>query len=123
MLNLLQGMVNAWDVPARQALAVEMVEDRNDLSNAIALNSSMMHMARLVGPAVAGYLIYAFGEGYCFLIDGFSYLAVIGALAAMRLPQASGRPPRMRASAAVSRRAAATHSAFARSARCWRWWR
>ncbi len=85
LLNLAQGAINAWDIPARQALAVDMVDDRDDLSNAIALNSSMMHTARLIGPALAGYLIYAVGEGYCFLIDGFSYLAVIGALAAMRL--------------------------------------
>ena len=88
-LNVLQGIVNAWDVPARQAFTVEMIEDRDDLSNAIALSSSTVHAARLVGPAVGGYLIYAVGEGYCFLIDGFSFLAVIGALLAMRL-----KPPR-----------------------------
>ncbi len=88
-LNMLQGIVNAWDVPARQAFTVEMIENRDDLSNAIALSSSTMHAARLVGPAVGGYLIYATGgEGYCFLIDGFSYLAVIGALLAMRLSPA-----------------------------------
>jgi MFS family permease len=84
-LNLFQGFVTAWDVPARQAFTVEMVEDSDDLSNAIALSSSMVHSARLFGPALAGYLIYAFGEGYCFLIDGISYLAVIGALVAMRV--------------------------------------
>ena len=84
-LNAFQGFVNALDVPARQAFTVEMIDDRDDLSNAIALSSSMVHGARLVGPAVAGYLIYVVGEGYCFLIDGVSYLAVIVALAAMRL--------------------------------------
>ncbi len=88
-LNALQGLVTAIDVPTRQAFTIEMVERREDLSNAIALSSSMVHAARLVGPAVAGYLIYAVGEGYCFLIDGFSYLAVIAALAAMRLVRAT----------------------------------
>jgi MFS family permease len=62
-----------------------MVDQPDDLANAIALNSSMVHSSRLVGPALAGYLIYAFGEGYCFLIDGFSYVAVLVALALMRL--------------------------------------
>jgi MFS family permease len=84
-LNAVQGLITSWDVPARQAFTTEMIEDRDDLSNAIALNSSMMHGARLIGPAIAGYLIYAFGEGYCFLIDGFSYLAVIFALVAMHV--------------------------------------
>jgi MFS family permease len=91
-LNACQGLINAWDVPARQSFTIEMVEDRDDLSNAIALSSSMVHGARLVGPALAGVLIYAFGEGYCFLIDGFSYLAVICALLAMRL-RPHVRPP------------------------------
>jgi len=84
-LSAFQGVVTAFDVPARQTFTVEMVEKREDLSNAIALSSSMMHAARLLGPAIGGYLIYAVGEGYCFLIDGFSYLAVLGALLAMRL--------------------------------------
>jgi MFS family permease len=84
-LAVVQGLINALDVPARQSFVVEMVEDRDDLSNAIALNSSMVHSARLFGPAIAGYLIYTVGEGYCFLIDGFSYLAVLAALVSMRL--------------------------------------
>jgi MFS family permease len=84
-LNAFQGLVNAFDIPARQSFVVEIIENRNDLSNAIALNSSMVHMARLVGPVVAGFLIYAVGEGLCFLIDGISYLAVLLALAMMRV--------------------------------------
>jgi len=84
VLGIVQGLINAWDVPSRQSFTVEMIEDREDLSNAIALGSSTMHAARLVGPAIAGYLIYAVGEGWCFLIDGFSFLAVLTALLSMR---------------------------------------
>ncbi len=83
LLNLFQGAVNAFDMPARQAFVIEMVEDRQDLGNAIALNSSLVNAARLVGPSVAGLLIAAVGEGYCFLLDGFSYMAVIASLLAM----------------------------------------
>lgn len=85
-LQVFQGLINALDVPARQSFVVDLVESREDLPNAIALSSSIVHAARLVGPAVAGYLIYAFkNEGVCFLIDGISYLAVLGALLAMRV--------------------------------------
>lgn len=84
-LSLFQGAINAFDMPGRQAFLVEMVEDREVLGNAIALNSSMVNMARLVGPSLAGIIIGAAGEGPCFLIDGLSYLAVIGSLLAMRL--------------------------------------
>src|SRR3954454_9995837 len=84
-LMLLQGVVNALDMPARQAFLVEMVDRREDLANAIALNSSMVNAARLLGPSVAGLIIAAVGEGYCFLIDGISYLAVIASLTAMRV--------------------------------------
>jgi MFS family permease len=76
-------------MPARQAFLVEMVEDRADLANAIALNSSMVNSARLIGPSIAGVVISISGEGYCFLIDGFSYLAVIGSLFLMRTIPAS----------------------------------
>jgi MFS family permease len=100
-LNAVQGLVNALDVPARQAFTVEMIEDRDDLGNAIALNSSMVHAARLVGPAIAGYLIYAFGEGYCFLIDGISYLAVIAALLCMRFAVRQRPSSHPRAAAAL----------------------
>src|SRR3954468_414397 len=82
-LQLFQGVVNAFDTPARQAFVVEMVEDRRDLANAIALNSSMFNGARLIGPSVGGILIALVGEGGCFLIDGVSYLAVIASLLAM----------------------------------------
>src|SRR5262249_2808729 len=68
-LALAQGVINAFDMPARQSLFVQMVENRDDLSNAIALNSSMVNATRLVGPAIAGVVIAAVGEGYCFLID------------------------------------------------------
>ncbi|MFZ3262812.1 MAG: MFS transporter [Terriglobales bacterium] len=83
LLNLFQGAVNAFDMPARQAFVIEMVEEQEDLGNAIALNSSLVNAARLIGPSVAGLIIAAVGEGYCFLIDGFSYLAVIVSLLAM----------------------------------------
>ncbi len=79
------GFVNAMDIPVRQSFVVEMVEDKNDLGNAIALNSSMFNGARLVGPSIAGILIYLVGEGFCFLINGISYLAVIMALLAMKV--------------------------------------
>lgn len=82
-LNLFQGAVNAFDMPARQAFLVEMVEDPEDLGNAIALNSSLVNGARLIGPSIAGLIIAVAGEGYCFLIDGFSYMAVIASLLAM----------------------------------------
>jgi MFS family permease len=85
ILNVFQGLVNAFDTPARQSFVVEMVEDKKDLANAIALNSSMFNSARLLGPAVAGVLIATVGEGICFLIDGISYLAVIASLLAMTI--------------------------------------
>jgi MFS family permease len=71
-------------MPTRQAFVVQMVEEKKDLGNAIALNSSMVNMARLIGPSLAGIIIAAAGEGYCFLIDGLSYIAVIVSLIAMR---------------------------------------
>jgi len=95
-LVLLQGFINAFDMPARQAFVVQMIERREDLGNAIALNSSMVNGARLVGPAIAGIVIGAVGEGYCFLIDGFSYLAVIASLLAMRVAPVNPRVNRRR---------------------------
>jgi MFS family permease len=85
VLSVMQGAINAFDMPGRQAFMVKMVEDRADLSNAIAINSSMVNMARLVGPSLAGMLIAVSSEGWCFLIDGISYLAVIASLLMMRL--------------------------------------
>lgn len=85
-LTLLLGVINAFDASTRQAFVVEMTDRREDLSNAIALNSSMFNGARLVGPAIAGPIVRAFGEGVCFLINGISYIAVIASLVAMRIP-------------------------------------
>jgi MFS family permease len=84
-LSAFQGLINAFDMPARQAFLVQMVDDKQDLGNAIALNSSMVNLARLVGPALAGAVIAVSGEGACFLIDGISYIAVIASLVMMRL--------------------------------------
>ncbi len=97
VLSVFQGFINAVDMPARQAFVVEMVESREDLPNAIALNSSMVNGARLIGPSVAGVLIAAVGEGWCFAIDAASYVAVIVSLLAMRVtaPAAAGRRRRI----------------------------
>jgi len=99
VLALAQGMINAFDMPARQAFVVEMVERREDLGNAIALNSSMVNAARLIGPSIAGVLIAGVGEGYCFLIDGISYIAVIFSLLAMRITGTQVRRAARRVSA------------------------
>ncbi len=84
-LSVFQGVINAFDMPARQAFLVQMVEDKKDLGNAIAINSSMVNVARLLGPSLAGLLIAATNEGWCFLIDGVSYLAVLASLLMMRV--------------------------------------
>lgn len=84
-LAMVQGLINAFDMPGRQSFLVQMVDDREDLSNAIAINSTVVNGARLLGPALAGFVIAWAGEGWCFLIDGVSYLAVIASLIAMRL--------------------------------------
>jgi MFS family permease len=86
MLSIFQGFINAFDMPARQSFVVQMIEDRRDLPNAIALNSSMVTMARLIGPSFAGILIATVGEGGCFTIDAISYLAVITTLLMMSVP-------------------------------------
>ena len=85
------GVVNAFDVPARQSFVVEMV-GKDDLVNAIALNSSIVNGARTVGPAVAGVLLAALGEGWCFLLNGLSYIAVITGLLLMKMPARAGAP-------------------------------
>jgi MFS family permease len=85
-LSAMQGVINAFDMPGRQSFMVKMVEDRDDLSNAIAINSSMVNTARLIGPSLAGLVIAASNEGWCFLVDGISYIAVIASLVMMRLP-------------------------------------
>ena len=84
-LSVMQGVINAFDMPGRQAFLVQMVEDRRDLGNAIAINSSMVNLARLIGPSIAGVIIAASSEGWCFMIDGISYLAVIASLLLMRI--------------------------------------
>jgi MFS family permease len=86
ILGALQGVINAFDMPARQALVVEFVEDREHLGNAIALNSTSFNVARLGGPALAGLLIAAVGPAWCYLIDGLSFVAVIVCLLLMRFP-------------------------------------
>ncbi len=88
-LSAMQGVINAFDMPGRQSFMVKMVEDRADLSNAIAINSSMVNAARLIGPSLAGILIAATNEGWCFLTDSISYIAVIASLLMMRVPPSS----------------------------------
>jgi MFS family permease len=90
-LAAFQGLINAFDMPGRQSFLVKMVDDRKDLANAIAINSSMVNAARLGGPAIAGVIVAAVGEGWCFLIDGLSYFAVIASLLMMRLPASDMR--------------------------------
>lgn len=88
----LLGCINAFDMPGRQALVIQMTS-KDDLINAISLNSAMFNAARVIGPGIAGLLVAAVGEGTCFAINGFSFLAVIGCLAAMRLPAFEPLPP------------------------------
>ena len=90
-LAALLGSINAFDIPARQAFIVQMV-GKEDMSNAIALNSSMFNAARVIGPAVAGVLVAAIGEGWCFLVNGVSFLAVIAGLLMMRLRAEAPHP-------------------------------
>jgi len=85
VLSLFLGLINALDIPTRQSFVVEMIEKKEDLGNAIALNSSMVNGARLLGPSLAGILIAALGEGLCFLLNGISFIAVILALLAMEI--------------------------------------
>jgi len=90
-LALMLGAINAFDMPGRQSLIIEMTS-KDDLLNAISLNSAIFNGARVVGPAIAGLVVAAFGEGICFLANGVSFLAVIGCLLAMRLKK---RPRRV----------------------------
>jgi MFS family permease len=84
-LQVMQGVINAFDTPARQSFVVQMVEDRADLPNAIALNSTMVNASRIIGPSIGGIVIAAVGEGWCFAGDAVSYVAVIVSLLMMRL--------------------------------------
>ena len=90
ILSVFLGLINSIDMPARQTFVFDMVEHREDLSNAIALNSSLFNGARLIGPSIGGILIATVGEGVCFTVNGLSFLAVIFCLLAMRL-----RPPKI----------------------------
>lgn len=94
-LTFLQGVINTFETPARQSFVIQMIDDRSALSNAIALNSSIVNAGRLVGPAIAGIVIAWVGEGYCFLIDSVSYIAVLYSLLAMKnLLPGLRNPPR-----------------------------
>jgi MFS family permease len=88
----LLGVINAFDMPGRQALVIQMTS-RDDLINAISLNSAVFNAARVIGPGIAGLLVAAVGEGTCFALNGISFLAVIACLAAMRLPVFEAKPP------------------------------
>ncbi len=95
LLSACLGIINAVDMPTRQSFVVEMVDNREDLSNAIALNSSLFNSARLIGPSVAGILVAIIGEGLCFLLNGLSFIAVIACLLAMKIapkPAATEQP-------------------------------
>jgi MFS family permease len=92
VLQVVQGIINAFDTPARQAFVVDMIEDRADLPNAIALNSSLVNGSRIIGPSVGGILIAAFGEGWCFMLDAISYLAVIASLLMMVVTRSEREP-------------------------------
>src|SRR5208283_4472709 len=87
LLSLFVGSVNAFDIPVRQSFTVDMIDDRQDLSNAIALNSSMVNAARLIGPSIGGILIALSGEGLCFLVNALSYVAVLLSLIMMTIPR------------------------------------
>lgn len=86
VLSVFLGLVSAFEIPLRHAFIVDIVDDRKDLGNAIALNSSLFNSARLIGPSVAGILIAIVGEGACFLINAISYLAVLITLTAIKVP-------------------------------------
>jgi len=86
VMGIFLGCVNSLDIPARHSFILEMVEEKENLGNAIALNSMMFNMARLIGPSIAGVLIAIAGEGVCFLINAISYIAVIASLLAMKMP-------------------------------------
>lgn len=91
-LAIFLGLINAFDMPTRQAFVVEMVENKEDLGNAIALNSLMFNSARLVGPPIAGILIAVTSEGVCFIINGISFLFVIVSLLMMQIKPKETKP-------------------------------
>jgi len=95
-LNIVLGIINAFDITARQSFVVEIIENKDDLGNAIALNSSMVNGARLIGPSITGILIAATGEGICFLINSLSYVLIIVALLAMKITPKKKIPKNIR---------------------------
>src|ERR1700712_1206402 len=86
-LSALLGLINAFDVPARQSLVYEMIDDKADLPNALALNSSMVNLSRLIGPGIAGFILEKLGDDVCFGLNAVSFIAVIGSLLMMKLPK------------------------------------
>jgi MFS family permease len=91
-LALMSGIAQSFDAPARLAITPKLVEDRADLQNAIAMNSMMFNLARVAGPAIGGLVLASMGAAWCFLINGLSFLAVLIALAGMKLPDDVGKP-------------------------------
>jgi MFS family permease len=91
-LSALLGIINAFDVPARQSLVYEMVDDKADLPNALALNSSMVNLSRLIGPGLAGLALEKLGDDVCFGLNAVSFIAVIGSLLMMKLPKYVSKP-------------------------------
>jgi MFS family permease len=91
-LSVLLGIINAFDVPARQSMIYEMVDNKDDLPNALALNSSMVNLSRIIGPGIAGIMLEKFGDGVCFGLNALSFVAVIGSLLLMRLPKHVPKP-------------------------------
>jgi MFS family permease len=87
-LSFMLGIINAFDVPARQSLVNELIEDKRYLGNALALNSSMVNLSRLIGPAIAGIILEKFGDVFCFGLNAISFIAVISSVLMMRLPKA-----------------------------------
>jgi MFS family permease len=93
-INFLRGIVHAFDISAQQTIVVDLIEEREDLANAIALNSMMIQLTRLTGPSLAGFLVYHWGEGICFLLDGFSYFAVVLCLLLLKVNPRTSTPSR-----------------------------
>ncbi|MDB5136830.1 MAG: transporter [Mucilaginibacter sp.] len=86
-LSVMLGVINAFDVPARQSLVYEMIDDKKYLPNALALNSSMVNLSRLIGPAIAGFVLEKLGNEVCFMLNALSFFAVIASLLMMKLPK------------------------------------
>lgn len=92
ILSAVLGIINGFDVPARQSLVREMVDNKDDLPNALALNSSMVNLSKLIGPALAGFILESFGDDICFALNAVSFIPVIGSLLLMRLPKQELKP-------------------------------